>query len=91
MFALGMPCAPSHENTKGVLALPLRLEPLGTEITPYRLLKLSQKQSVPREKGRPSLTYMCYTSETLIYQDSNMLLRWHSTQLSGVINRKLKQ
>lgn len=34
MFALGTPCASSHENTEGVLALPRRLEHRALKLPP---------------------------------------------------------
>lgn len=50
MFALGMPCAPSHENTKGVLALPLRLEPRALKLPPIVSLNFPKSSLFPGKK-----------------------------------------
>lgn len=50
MFALGMPCASSHENTKGVLALPWRLEHRALKLPPVGSLNFPESSLFPGKK-----------------------------------------
>lgn len=50
MFALGTPRASSHENTKGVLALPWRLEHRALKLPPVVSLNFPESSLFPRKK-----------------------------------------